>query len=102
MLLAHSGRVRPALAWSPAGPLVLAFENGVRNQDLGAGVLREQSGTRSVSRLTKQGNRVHATRAVASKLLDKSLCATENRLAESKGPAGPFGQNEYSTAVVFF
>lgn len=38
----------------------------------------------------------------ASKLLDKSLCAPENRLAESRGPAGPFGQNEYSTAVVFF
>lgn len=37
-----------------------------------------------------------------SKLLDKSLCATENHLAESKGPAGPFGQNEYSTAVAFF
>lgn len=32
----------PAGAWSPAGPLVLALENGVRNQDLGAGVLGKQ------------------------------------------------------------
>ena len=48
----------PAVAWPPAGPLVLALENGVRNQDLGAGVLGKQSVTRGVSQLTARKLRV--------------------------------------------
>lgn len=50
----------PAGAWSPVGPLVLALENGVRNQDLGAGVLGKQSVTRGVSQLTEHGDCVYA------------------------------------------